>query len=401
MKAKIYKELTKKNGILLSSDALAYLNTKITDECMLMHISTEYKRRNGPNMGDLRLFQEIIESTKAYTQTPYTIINQQYRKTDLMHRYKRLKQRINKDITPIYLLSNRRCTIFGCYYRDKQGKEVLEDDGDIIILDMNMCNGNAFLCDNIFVALDGCVTKNAFEVTEIHFPSIEMRNTNMHRIPVESFKMLFFSDLWLNEMNGNILRKIIMKIPADLIVIMGRLSSEKCMSIPYACFMNGLKPNNAFSQVPDIIICPEANDLYSSFLPKEVPSPSEYKDTIKMATNPCIIETKYSSVGIVRDNVFKSRERGRFIGTDYTNSFIRTMLSQQSFNPFVIPNLDIEGIPDIVVVGQDVYPFISCIDDITFISCPSFRDGMSFISYDASSRIPSILCCKDVLEDNA
>ncbi|KAH9412326.1 hypothetical protein HK407_01g02210 [Ordospora pajunii] len=400
MKAKIYKELTKNSGILLSSDALAYLNARVTDECMLMHISAEYKRRNGPKMGDLGLFREIIESAKTCMQTPYTIVSQQYRKADYMHRYRRLKQRIRKEITPIYLLDGQLCTIFGCYYRDKQGNEVLEDDGDTVLLDMSMCNGNAFLCDNIFVALDGYASKGTFGVTETHFPSIEVRNTVKHVLPVESLRILFFSEFWLNEMNGSILRKIITKIPVDVIVIMGKLSSEKCLSIPYACFMNGLKTNSAVSRTPDIIVCPDANDLYSSFLPKEIPLPGEYKDTIKMASNPCIIETRHCSIGVIRDDIFKSRERGRFIGTEYIDSFVRAMLSQQSLNPFGISNLDIEGIPDIVVVGQDFYPFISSIDEITFISCPSFRDGMAFISYDASSRMPSILYCKDVLRDN-
>ncbi|CAD26550.2 hypothetical protein [Encephalitozoon cuniculi GB-M1] len=396
MKEKIYKAFTREGGVMLSPEALEYLEGSIRGEAMLKGVSTEYIRRNGPELADLCLIREIVESFDA-KQDIYNILNQEFREPNSLLKYRRLVEKMGREITPIYLLGDECSTIFGCYYKDKDGREVLEDDGDVIPLDMSGCSGDVFLCDNIFIGIEGKKTDGRFVGLKVHLPGIDKGVCRMPRLAEKDLKVLFFSDFQMSEINGRILRKILSKVQADIVVIMGKLCLGRLSSISYTNFVNGFRLNGIRTQVPDIILCPDADDVYPSFLPKEIQVPEECSKVIKAASNPFTLETRRCSIGVIREDIFKYKERGVFIGRNYVDSFVETVLSQSSFNPFGISNLDVDRTPDVFVVGQDFYPFVTSVKGVTFISCPSFKDEMSFVSYDLSSGDATVLNSKHVL----
>ncbi|ADM11480.1 putative DNA polymerase alpha/epsilon subunit B [Encephalitozoon intestinalis ATCC 50506] len=395
MRESIYKEFTCKKGIMLSSETLEYLEHNIKNDSMLENISIEYKRRSGPKLADLGLIREIIESLDTRKDV-YNVLSQNFKEKNDLLKYRHLLQKIERVVTPIYLLDEDHATIFGCYYKDRNGREVLEDDGDIIPIDTSECHEDVFLCDNIFVAMEGRKTGDRFVMSRVHLPSIE-KTSKKAKEERRDLKVLFFSDFHMNEANGTTLRKILNKIPTGVVVLMGKLCSGKSSGISYTSFMNGLRPNNALGSIPDIILCPDADDVYPSFLPKEIEVPEEYSKIIKAASNPFKLETDNFSIGVIRDDLFRYKEKGTFIGKNYVDSFARVVLSQYSFNPFGISNLDIDTIPDVFVVGQDLYPFVVPVEGTLFISCPSFRDEMSFVSYDLSQNDAWIINSKNVL----
>ncbi|AFN82963.1 putative DNA polymerase alpha/epsilon subunit B [Encephalitozoon romaleae SJ-2008] len=396
MRERIYKEFTCERGIMLSSDALVYLEDNVKSEAMLKAISSEYRRRNGQRLADINSIREVVESFDAKKDT-YNILNQEFKEKNELLKYKHLLEKIDRIVTPIYLLGEECATIFGCYYKDREGREVLEDDGDVIPLDMSKCNEDVFLCDNIFIAIEGKKTDGKFVGLKVYLPSVEKKVGSLSKLIKKDLKILFFSDFQMNEVNGRTLRKILGKMPADIVVLMGRLYPGISSTIPCISFMDGLRPNNAQTETPDIILCPDADDTYPSFLPKEIEVPREYGKFIKAASNPFILETYGYSIGVIREDIFRYKEQGTFIGKNYVDSFAREILSQHSFNPFGISNLDIDRVPDMFIVGQDFYPFITSVEDTMFISCPSFKDEMAFVSYETSSGDPIILSTRHLL----
>lgn len=396
MRERIYKEFTCERGIMLSSDALVYLEDNIKSEAMVKAISSEYRRRNGQRLADINSIQEVVESFDGKKDT-YNILNQEFREKNELLKYKHLLEKIDRMVTPIYLLGEECATIFGCYYKDRNGREVLEDDGDAIPLDMSKCNEDMFLCNNIFIAIEGKKTNGKFVGLKVYLPSVEKKAGSISKLSKKDLKILFFSDFQMNEVNGRTLRKILHKVPADIVVLMGKLYPGRSSTIPYASLMNGLRPSNAQMEIPDIILCPDADDAYPSFLPKEIEIPKEYSKFIKAASNPFVLETHGYSIGVIREDIFKCKEQGTFIGKNYVDSFARMILSQYSFNPFGISNLDIDKVPDVFIVGQDFYPFITSVENTMFVSCPSFKDEMAFVSYDTSSGDPIILSSRHLL----
>lgn len=397
MRERIYRNFSRENNIVLSSEVLEYLEKNVAGEDLLKSVSMEYRRRKGPKIADLRLLQDIVESFGARSQDIYNIIGQEFKRMDYPSKYKYLRERVGREITPIYMLGEEPGTLFGCYYRDRRGREVIEDDGDVIPLDMSNCKGDVFLCDNIFIAIQGRRVGQEFVAMKTHLPRIEKMACRKSRAPRDALKILFFSDFRMNEVNGGILRKILARIPADVVVIMGRLCSERSSGIAYSSFMAGLRPSNTQGQDPDIILCPDADDVYPSLLPKNISVPGNYSKGVKAATNPFILEAGGLSIGVIREDIFRYREKGTFIGENYVESFAKTVLSQYSFNPFGISNLDMDGIPDVFVAGQDLYPFVTSVDGVMFVSCPSFKSEMSFVSYDLTSNMAAILNSRDVL----
>ncbi|AFM98248.1 DNA polymerase alpha/epsilon-like protein [Encephalitozoon hellem ATCC 50504] len=397
MRERIYREFTCERGIMLSSEVLEYLEENIKDEVMLKAISSEYKRRNGQRLADICSIREVAESFNI-KKDAYNILNQEFKEKNELLKYRNLLSRIERMVQPIYLLGEEYATIFGCYYKDRNGREVLEDEGDVIPLDMRKCNGDVFLCDNVFVAIEGKKIGDKFVGFKTYLPSIEKKVRKVPNIDKKDLKILFFSDFQVNEINGRILGRILSKTAPDIVVLMGRLCPERSSFIPFTSFREGLRSASSQVEIPDIILCPDADDLYPSFLPKEIEIPEEHGKSIRAATNPFILETHGCSIGVIREDVFKYKEQGTFIGRNYVDSFVRTVLSQHSFNPFGISNLDIDGVPDVFIVGQDFYPFVTSVEDVVFVSCPSFKEEMSFVSYDTSSGDPVILSTKHLLK---
>lgn len=384
MQIKIYRLFTQENNVILSPEVLRYLEQHVRDEEALRSVVAEYRRRQGARMGNLGLLKDILES-HACAEWTYSVASQLFRETDRMAKYKFLRDRMERVPVPVYLLEEG-CDgmVFGCYYRDKNGRDVLEDDGGAVQVNLaGCCEANAFVCENMFVGMQGTMCGDRFAVSSILLPRVEKRP--LRRIE-RNMQILFFSDFRVNEINSGLLEKITAKMHADVAVLMGRLCPDRSPVV-----LSHLSRFEGRSDAPDIILCPHADDVYPSFLPKTLPI-----DRFKSASNPCTLDVG-RSIGVVRDDVFRAKERGVFLGTDCVDSLVRATLSQYAFNPFGLPDLSIEALPDVLVVGQDFYPFVSVVENVLFVSCPSFRDEMSFVHYNLLSNTAQILSCKDVL----
>lgn len=401
MKIRIYELLTQENNIMLSSEALSYLESNVKDDEMLRKMVSEYKRLNGPRMGDVNIFKDIFKRIKNGYEDKgeYNITSQEYMVTNYPLRYKFLRNKIEEIITPIYLLSDgTQSLIFGCYYRNRDGVEVLEDDSGVVHVDMSKCTDDGFVCENIFIALKGMMSGGSFIVSKFCFPRIQKSIAKKANPNKRNLRFLFFSDFRINEINGDILEKILRKMSVDVVVLMGKLCSERSSFISLFHLLDRFerKRHLVASKTPDILLCPDADDMYPSFLPKQICFSEKYS-TVKAVTNPFTLEVANHRIGVIRDDMFRYKDVGTFFGANHVDSFARSILSQYSFNPFGLSNLAVDTIPDVFVVGQDFYPFITSVEDVLFVSCPSFREEMAFVLYDLPSKNAQVVYCRDVL----
>lgn len=399
MKIKIYRLFTQDNNIILSPEALSCLEASIRDEESLRRLVMEYKRQGGPRVADLDMLRRILVSPGVGSPDGcmYRVTGQSFKETDHLGKYRFLRDRMEKAVIPIYLLGEGSPgTMFGCYYRNKGGEEVLEDDSGVVLLDTTKCTGDVFICENMFVGASGAMADGKFLVSEIHLPRVERRMVKKPDHAGKSQRILFFSDFRVNEMNSKVLERIVRRTSADMVVLMGRLCSGRSSTVPCHLLNRFGSKRHLAGTVPEILLCPDCDDQYPSLLPKKVSVKEEHR-TLRTVTNPFTMEIGATTIGVIRDDIFRSKRNGRFFGKNHIDSFVRSILSQYSFNPFGLPNLSVDSLPDVFVVGQDFYPFVTTAEHVLFVSCPSFREEMAFVSYDLSTNTAQILNYKDLL----
>jgi DNA polymerase epsilon subunit 2 len=390
MKALIYKLFTQENNIILSSNTLRYLESSIRDEAELRSLVAEYSHQNGPGTGDLEAMKRILESfrLKIDPRRIYDLVPQRCPGADGLKKYKFLREKIERRISPIYLLGEARATIFGCYYRSKSGGEVLEDDGGCIPLDTSGYLGDVFLCEGMFIAAEGRRADGSFLVENIFLPRIEKEARNRQDLAEKECRTLFFSDFEITERNLDVLSEICERHSPDVVVLMGRLCTKRT-GVPIKLIERRCASLYGSMHI-EIIVCPHPDDGYPSCLPKRILEESEAPN-LRVTVNPFLLELKHCSIAVIREDVFRAKERGRFVGGNLVNSFVRSFASQYSFNPFGLAGLNIEKMPDMFVVGQNFDPFVVSADGVLFVSCPSFREEESFVSLHLPSNQAEII----------
>jgi DNA polymerase epsilon subunit 2 len=384
MKALIYKLFTRESGVTLTFDALRYLESNVSDEAELRNLVAEYNRQDGARAGDLEAMKRILGSfrMKVDPRRIYDLVPQKCTRTNYLKKYKFLREKIGRATIPIYLLGEAPATIFGCYYRDKDSGKVLEDDGECVPLDMSGYSGDIFLCENMFIAAEGVRAGGRFLVRDVILPKAGKEATSRLGLVERECRMVFLSDFEINEGNMSALKRICERHLPDVAVLMGRLCGDGASSIPIRLVERHL---GSHSMHTELVLCPHADDVYPSYLPKRMLEKPECP-ALKMAVNPFFMEFKSCSVAIIRKDVFRAKERGRFMGGNFVESFVRSFISQYSFDPFGLAGLDIERMPDVFVVGQDFYPFVARVGGPLFISCPSFGEEKSFVILDLPSN---------------
>lgn len=92
-------------------------------------------------------------------------------------------------------------------------------------------------------------------------------------------------------------------------------------------------------------------------------------------SNPFLLETFDCLFGFIAADVFRNRRNGLFFNDSPMDSFLKSIISQNSLYPFGNCRLSISDFPNVLIILQDFHPMVKTVDSVKILSLPSFKDG--------------------------
>lgn len=374
MKKLLYKTLTIQNGIIINSDALDYLSKYVSADDMAV-IVAEVKR-HATSVVDIEAAKDILLRTldaqsETLSKGLCEVKNIAYKKRDGVSRLKFLRKHVPKVTQPIYSLDEGNdAVVFGVYRRNHLGEEVIEDDQGVVKTDFSLCESEVFLCEHVFLGLRGVLRQNVFYASEVFHPNIfQNAHSGTHRKKLKHSFLVFRDFEWNTHMVEK-LRSII----------------DGMANLAFVIFVGQPRANRHVSDVlkahKDVtfVFLPSDCDRSMALLPKKLDYVyTEYN--YRSATNPVEIHTEERKVGVLVDEMFEVKTRGRYIGTSYLESLVRTFLSQYSFNPFSGGNMCTSGHMDLMVVVQNTSSCVLEVHGTTFVSLGKNSGSPAYLRY--------------------
>lgn len=374
MKKLLYKTLTIQNGIIINSDALEYLSNCVSADDMAAVVAE--MKKQATSIVDMEAAKDILlrildAQSRTLPERLCEVKNIAYNKRDGVSRLKFLRKYIQKGHQPIYsLCEGKKAVVFGVYRRSHMGEEVLEDDQGVVKTNFSLCESEVFLCEYVFLGLGGVLRQNAFYVSEVLLPSIAQNVHSATHGKKSKHSFLVFRDF---EWNTHTVEKL-----------HGIICSTA--NVVFVVFVGQPKENSHVSDTlkahKDVtfVFLPSGCDRSMALLPKKLDYVyTEYN--YRSATNPVEIHAEETRVGVIVDEVFEVKARGRYIGSSYLESLVRMFISQYSFNPFSGGNMNTSGHMDVMVVVQNAFSCVLDVHGTTFISLGKGRNSTVYLSY--------------------
>lgn len=349
----------------------------------------------------------------------FIIKNCVYKPNILLEKYDFLKRSIDKEITEISTLNDEKKVIYGIYYKDKYGMDTLEDSHGTILVNFKDCLTNGFLYENIFVGLEGRLENMCTsDKTNLLDSGNENLRVNKEKIDdgrSNKYAYSKFNDCKLNDsklndskcedIRGNLF--VCEKIVYPKIKVFqnknGFLAECLLKVLVFSCYTTKSKQfvDETISEIkPDIVVL-SIHDTSKSYkndsvetivyrcgcISKRMPNKMEGDN----ASNPFIIETYNKKISFISHDIVQYRKNGIFLNKNPLDSFLRTFVSQYSYNPFYKANLSYEEIPNIIVIAQKFYPFIMDIEGVKVASIMPV-ENKSYLLLDLSNDNIKMVC---------
>ncbi|KAF9762266.1 hypothetical protein NGRA_2134 [Nosema granulosis] len=339
MEKYIFQKFTIENKILLSPDSMDILKKNIKNKTDIDEIVYKYKEVENSSTINIESLRNVIKKFYAHEEIiNFKIIPWVYKREQPSGRYNFIKSKIDEPVRQIHELDQNEADIFGIIYKNKKNIFVIEDESGVIELDFG--NVDCFIVDFVFLILRGRKEGEVFVVNEVKYPSWtqkDFKSTNsISNGTVSDFTktILFFYGNFSGDINFE--------------------NSEVFLMCPENKFVREEAKHRGINIV-DI-------DEYS-------------------VGNPIFINVNNKNMVVYCNELFKSKEEGRFFGKQHIKSFIKTYISQYDINPFNKPHMYIETIPDAFIVFQKSYSCLETVQNVFFISVPQYRDDCIYLEY--------------------
>lgn len=346
MKKQIYSLFTSENGVRMSADVMEYISEQIGTVDELRTFLASFRARFNTSTIDRGQVDRIIGDREA-AKDFFLVHPAVYRPARLSHRYETIKRMMGAAPASISMLEDgRRSVIFGVFYRDRSGGCVIEDDHGVVELELTGCRSNMFLFENMFLAAEGHRRNGVFAVDEFVRPPIRVYSRQNSFLEQRGAKICLFG--CFTDQHALVDRAIDQYRP-DICVVTACASGRGVYE----------------SGITRVVTCPCR--CTRNFLPD--------RDARLTTTNPFTLELHGQKIVLMDHDVFRYKEGGVFCGREPLESFLRSFLSQYSYNPFLSMDLSIDELPNIFVLLQEFYPFVQDIDGVQVVSLLSLRDG--------------------------
>lgn len=346
MEKHIYSLFTSENGIRMSADVLKYISERVGTAGELEVFLASFRTRFNTSTIDREQVDRII-SDKQTVKDFFLVHPAVYRPHRLSHRYECFKRLMGSTLTPISLLEDgSKSVIFGIFYKNRSGTCVLEDDHGITGLDLSGCRDDMFLFENMFLAAEGRREGGVFAVEGLIRPPVRVYSGRNNFLEQKSTKICLFG--CFTDQHALV----------DQVVDRHR---------PGICILSACVPCKETYKSPltHVITCPCR--CRASFLP-------DRSDRLS-ATNPFTLELHGLRIAFMDHDIFRHKAGGVFCNKEPLESFLRSFLSQYSYNPFSSVDLSIDVLPNVFILSQEFYPFVLDIDGVQVVSLLSLRDG--------------------------
>lgn len=344
MKKEIYRLFTLENGIIMTMPVLSYLSECIRDCESLGNFFASFKAKFNTSTIDFGQIEQIL-SHDPEERDSYIVKTFRYVQKDLSKDFERFRSQISGKITPISLLEvGVESLIFGIFYRDKCGMLVLEDDHEVVGLCFDSVSNNVFVFEGMFVGVRG-TKRELFDVSEIVLPTFTANSSQNSFLDRSKMKICVFG---CGENQTEFIKSIldverpnIAVVSANRAIDLDSFGESGAKTVVFSCR------------------CDE------SFLPSQTQGVS----------NPFMIELFDTKISFIDYDLFRARQEGVFLSTSPVNSFLKSLLSQSSINPFAKSDMSIPEFPNVYVVSQSACPLVLDVDGIKFVSLPSTSKG--------------------------
>lgn len=384
MRKRFLKIFTSQNGIILTKEALACLESNIKSEGAALALLQRFKSKfNTSSITPENIQELLIDSPDELAF--FKIEKTKYNRIPLSRRYEEIKKRFSLEITSISMLSpDEPSVIFGLFYFGLKNEPILEDDHGVVRIRLNDSISDAFLYENIFVGLEGYlvptdqelrndesddqntkklkynkdtnytseIKEREFNVKRVIYPTLPINKATNSLLVNKSIKLCAFSCLTSN-----------IKLVEDAIK---RFNPE--MIIYSACIKKIPAINFTGTQIVFPCRCNE------SYIPERPTFEFRETDRLIQASNPFSIEFYNLRISFIDANIFKHKENGIFCGANPLDSFISAVTSQHIYN--LVGGCDTTNTisNDIIVLFQDFYPLIKNINGIRIVSLPKLNE---------------------------
>lgn len=343
MKKDIYRLFTLENGIIMTMPVLDHLSERIKDCESLASFFSCFKSKFNTSTIDLGQIEQIL-SHSPEERDSYTIRTFRYAQRDLSKDFERFRNQISGKITPISLLEpGVESLIFGIFYRDKRGRLVLEDDHEVVELCLDGVSNDVFVFENMFLGIRGTMEK-VFGACEIVLPAFAVNSSQNSFLDNSKVKICVFGCC-----TGQtaFVRSILDAERPDIAIVSTNeavgdvLGKAGTKLVVFSCRCDG------------------------SFLPSQT----------QKVSNPFILELFDTQISFIDHDLFKARQEGIFFNGNPVDSFLRSVLSQGSLNPFTRSDMSVPAFPNVYVVSQSTCPLVLEVDGVKFVSLPPAGEG--------------------------
>lgn len=373
MKKAVYAIFTVENRIRMDAGTLEYITSSVRDSEDIRSLLNEFKARFNTSTVDSSQIRELLTASRE--ERPFFAIEPTtYRANSLPVLYDSLKKHLTEPVSPISLLGHGvPSIIYGIFYRSSSGQNILEDEHGTVVLDLAGCAGDIFLFENMFVAAEGGLFSErvedsdpVFSVTRFILPAVQPHSRLNGFLLQKDLRIIAFS-CFTNQ--TALVEQVIGRHSPDVVVL------SICSARP-ALAGSSIIENLASRHFSTRFITYPCR-CTGRHLPDRVNG--------LVTTNPFTLNLYDGSIAFIESNIFEHKRNGLFLGKNSQEAFLKTFLSQGSYNPFEHVNLYRESLPKIIVVSQRFYPFVTRLDGIQIISLSPIADEGTYALIDTSA----------------
>ncbi|KAI4292917.1 hypothetical protein PAPHI01_2191 [Pancytospora philotis] len=375
MKRQAYRLFTAEHGIRMGADVLNYICEHVTSEEALEKLLLGFKAKY--NTSEVTLGQlESLEAAPEPAKEAYKVHSLRYRPGRLSERYEACKKLMKREITPISLLEEGSAAfVFGIFYRSRTGSPVLEDGHSCVELALDRCTSNAFLFENMFVGCEGALLGGAEPARQVFsVDALVLPPTRVHSLPNNFLERRPLKLCVLGCVGGDSapLKRLEQKYSPDLFIASLCAKCQMGVATPVIALCCGC------ADTPAPTPRSSAERLIAAPSDREAAHP---RASVFPASNPCLLEFNDKKIAIISSGIFRHKENGLFVNKQPLESFLASLRSQCSFNPFVPGDLSFDGllppgfVPNILVILQDSLSFTLDVDSMQFASIAPASKG--------------------------
>jgi hypothetical protein len=418
MKKAIYNAFTIENGIILTNPVISYISTKVNSLEDISSLLANFKLKFNSSQISIEQVDSLLCLNKIENKNFFSLKTyEKFQVRDLIKEFESSKKRSffnsayiknvkeneqthnNEDVNVqenklakgISLLEGGEEIIFGIFYRNRKGTFSLEDDYDVIELDLNGIENDSFLYDGMFVGLSGTlrpvinnVNENVFAVKKVLLLDSTTSFKQNNFLENKKIKICIF-----NSFDINFIFSILMKYTPELTIIFSenslkleKLKDFKIILIKRSfiedeldeCIfreknnreiLKGIIENSVENGVENgtrgSLISRELERSMEKLAERSVEKSKFIKNdsfSISLHENPLVVELFDVSIACISTDLFKNRQNGLFFNKNPLESFLKSIISQNSLFPFGNLNFSVEEFPNFLIILQDFHPVV-------------------------------------------